>query len=73
MNNYIQGEGYNKGYTTRISGGALPAQASMGSSDPYWNEYAIGWKDADEKIIREARQKHNSLVESNKDKTFIQD
>lgn len=73
MNNYVPGEGYEKGYSERMKGGHLPPQAMGTGSDPYWQEYAIGWKDADTKIINQARQKNDSLNESKKDKTFIQD
>ena len=73
MSNYIPGSGYDKGFGARMSGGELPIQAKNGSSDPYWQEYAMGWKDADERIIREARQRNDSINESNKGKAFIQD
>lgn len=73
MTNYAPGSGYDKGYSTRMSGGELPLQASSGVADPYWQEYATGWRDADERIIKEARQRNCSINESNKGKTFIQD
>ena len=70
---YTPGEGYDKGYSARMSGGQMPTQAVGGSSDPYWQEYATGWRDADMKIIREARERNSCLSEFNKSKTFIQD
>jgi hypothetical protein len=70
---YRPGEGYDKGYSARMSGGQLPVQASGGSSDPYWQEYTTGWRDADTKIIKEARERNACLNEDNKSKTFIQD
>lgn len=73
MSDYTPGSGYDKGYSARMGGGQLPVQASNGASDPYWQEYATGWRDADNKIIREARQRHDNLNESNVSKTFIQD
>ena len=70
---YNPGEGYDIGYKARMSGGSMPLQAINGSSDPYWQEYSIGWHDADIKIIKEARERNNCLSESNKNKSFIQD
>ena len=70
---YIPGEGYDKGYSARMSGGSMPAQAIGGSSDPYWQEYATGWRDADVKIIQEARTRNNITNESFENKRFIQD
>lgn len=72
MSTYVPGEGYGKGYKARMSGGHLPSQAIGASSDPYWQEYATGWKDADDKIIREARQKHE-CDSGGCNKNFIQD
>jgi hypothetical protein len=72
MSNYTPGSGYDKGFQCRMNGGAKPVQACM-PSDPYWSEYATGWNDADLKIIREARQRHDNLNESSMDKTFLQD
>jgi len=73
MTNYTPGSGYDKGYSARMHGGELPIQASNGMADPYWQEYATGWRDADEKIIREARNRHNNLNEASTNKTFLQD
>ena len=70
---YIAGEGYDKGYKSRMSGGYLPPQANGGSSDPYWQEFATGWRDADTKIIQEARSRNNTTNESVENKRFIQD
>jgi hypothetical protein len=72
MTNYRPGEGYEKGFQCRMNGGAKPSQAVM-STDPYWQEYATGWIDADERIIKEARQKHSNLNENIIDKSFLQD
>jgi hypothetical protein len=72
MTTYVPGEGYGRGYRERMNGGHLPMQANSQSSDPYWQEYATGWKDADAKIIREARQKHE-CDSAECDKNFIQD
>lgn len=62
MSNYTPGEGYDKGFTCRMNGGAMPSQALM-SRDPFWQEYTTGWNDADAKIITEAR-KRNSVTKS---------
>lgn len=70
---YTPGEAYDKGFKARMTGGPMPNQAVNGSSDPYWSEFATGWKDADEKIIKEARQRNEPLKESTSDKTFLQD
>jgi len=72
MSNYIPGEGYDRGFKTRMNGGQMASQAVGGSSDPYWQEYATGWRDADIKIIKEARQKHE-CDSSGCNKNFIQD
>ena len=70
---YVPGEGYDKGYRSRMSGGQMPTQAVGGSSDPYWQEYATGWRDADMKIIKEARERNECAGTNCKDKKFIQD
>ena len=57
MTNYTPGEGYEKGFKCRMSGGPMPTQALGESLDPYWQEYATGWRDADTQIINEAREK----------------
>lgn len=72
MTKYTPGEGYDKGYRSRMAGGQLPVQAVGGSSDPYWQEYATGWKDADDKVIKEARER-NQCAENKCNKGFIQD
>jgi hypothetical protein len=71
MSDYTPGEGYQKGFSCRMNGGEKPLQA-LSSSKPYWQEYATGWNDADNKIIKEAREKNN-LFEKVIDKSFIQD
>lgn len=74
MSDYKPGEGYDKGFNCRMSGGQLPSQAVGGSSDPYWQEYATGWRDADNKIIKEARERNEcSRPNCCKKKNFIQD
>jgi hypothetical protein len=70
---YMPGEGYDKGFKSRMEGSQLPTQAVGGSSDPYWQEYATGWRDADSKIIKEARQRNECNSEYCKDKQFLQD
>jgi hypothetical protein len=67
---YTPGEGYDKGYKCRMNGGAKPAQADV-SPDPYWQEYATGWHDADTKILQEARARNGILNEHGKQ--FLQD
>lgn len=73
MSNYVPGEGYDIGYKARMSGGHMPAQAVGGSADPYWQEYATGWRDADLKIIQEARQRNGCNSPSCTPKGFLQD
>jgi hypothetical protein len=77
MTNYTPGEGYKKGYQTRMNGGAMPSNTLLGNQDPYWNEYITGWNDADEAIISEAREEMTSgktrCCKSTKNKNFIQD
>ncbi len=74
MSNYTPGEGYDKGYQNRLNGGQLPSQAVGGSSDPYWQEYATGWRDADTKIIAEARDRNGYIPKRCcKNNRFIQD
>lgn len=72
MSNYTPGEGYEKGFKCRMSGGQMPTQALGESLDPYWQEYAIGWRDADTQIINEAREKNN-CGKPKCCKNFIQD
>jgi len=73
MTMYKPGEGYDKGFTTRMNGGELPNQAVF-SIDPYWKEYKTGWEDADLKIINEARQRNSCTSKKCcKKKNFIQD
>jgi hypothetical protein len=69
--NYRPGEGYDKGYTCRMSGGSKPVQAAT-PSDAYWQEYSTGWEDANEKIINEARARNGMLNEHGKQQ-FLQD
>jgi hypothetical protein len=70
---YKPGEGYDKGFNTRMLGGELPNQAVF-SIDPYWKEYKTGWEDADLKIINEARQRNSCTSKKCcKKKNFIQD
>lgn len=74
MTNYSPGEGYKKGYQTRMNGGALPSNAMISTQDPYWSEFSTGWQDADEKIISEAREQMScSKPKCCKKKNFIQD
>lgn len=78
MTNYKAGEGYKKGYQTRMDGGALPSNAMVSTQDPYWSEFSTGWNDADEAIISEAREQMASCgkakcCKSKKNKNFIQD
>jgi len=40
-----------------MNGGPKLPQATM-STDPYWQEYVIGWDDANSKIIGEARTRN---------------
>jgi hypothetical protein len=73
MTMYKPGEGYDKGFNTRMLGGELPNQAVF-SIDPYWKEYKTGWEDADLKIINEARQRNSCTSKKCcKKKNFIQD
>ena len=73
MSNYTPGEGYDKGFQCRMSGGTKPSQAIM-SGDPYWQEYSTGWNDADIKIVNEARERNScSKPKCCKNKNFIQD
>jgi hypothetical protein len=74
MSNYKPGEGYKKGYETRMNGGSLPSNVMVSSQDPYWSEFSTGWHDAEDKIITEARAKMNcSKPKCCKNKNFIQD
>lgn len=57
MTNYKPGEGYDKGFNCRMSGGELPNQALF-MPDPFWKEYRTGWEDADTKIVNEARERN---------------
>jgi hypothetical protein len=68
--NYTPGEGYDKGFQCRMNGGAKPQQAQI-ALNPYWEEYATGWNDADTKILAEARARNGLLNEHGKQ--FLQD
>lgn len=70
MSLYNPGVGYDKGYQCRMNGGPKPSQA-ITPIDPYWSEYSIGWDDANNKIINEARTRNNVLNEHGKQ--FLQD
>jgi hypothetical protein len=63
MSNYIPGEGYDRGFTCRMNGGQKPNQAIM-ATDPFWQEYATGWNDADLKIITEARKRNAVMTKT---------
>lgn len=73
MISYKPGEGYDDGFKCRMNGGSKPPHAINGS-DLYWKEYAIGWDDADSKIISEARDRNTcNKPKCCKTKKFIQD
>lgn len=57
MSNYTPGEGYDKGFICRMNGGDKPQQAQI-PLNTYWQEYALGWDEADNKIITEARKRN---------------
>jgi hypothetical protein len=71
--NYKPGEGYDKGYKCRMTGGQKPPHA-VNPIEIYWKEYSAGWDDADVKILSEARERNAcSKPKCCKKKDFIQD
>lgn len=67
--NYAPGKGYRDGYSDRQQGKpnlSLIETTLLENNNPYWNEYKLGYADADRKIIDEARSSVNG-------KTFLVD
>jgi ribosome modulation factor len=72
MTNYTPGSAYNDGYRARMNG---MSRDSFNNENPvYIQEWLVGWEDAHQKVINEARktvgcEKPNCC----KKKNFIQD
>lgn len=71
---YVQGQGYSRGYEARMEGKEMPSSTEIGL---YWDEYRAGWFDAHRVIIENARNDYkafkNKLDENSENRKFLQD
>jgi len=72
MTNYTPGSAYNDGYRARMSG--MPNNSFINENPVYIQEWLVGWEDAHQKVINEARS-NVGCAKPNccKKKKFIQD
>lgn len=71
---YVQGQGYRRGYEARMEGREMPSSTEVGL---YWDEYRAGWFDAHRVVIEAARndyKNHTKKLDENSDsRSFLQD
>ena len=62
---YTPGSAYDAGYTARINGGEKASNVHEGANS-YWQEWAVGWNDANEKIISDSRIRNEGKLNESK-------